>query len=265
MFVVGTAAWRHPLVFHGSIGRYSLVQRMLKALSKIASLSVLTLIGIVGLLFYRHQTAGESKIAELAAANVELKDVIGRLEAEERVAEFIVAEQSRDAGGVLVTTLFMVEYGRDGKAMPARSFAVRGERVHVDGLVIKFDAKDIQKKDPLRGHALLILEKIYGDAEPAATAATIDAPDEAPDLYRDTNPKTGTAERSLWKQFWQLNDDAELREKYGVRVAHGTGVFVRPTPGRKYTLTLQADGNTTIHTQPLPEIFGELVKRRPGG
>lgn len=238
---------------------------MIKTFSKLATLSVLALIGVVGLLFYRHQTSAQSKIAELEAMTVELKDVIGRLEAERRVADFIVAEQSRDAGGVLQTTLFMVEYGRDGKAMPARSFGVRGERVHVDGLVIKFDPQDVQKGDALRGHALLLLERIYGDAEPAATAATIDAPGEVPDIYKDADPKSGAAERSLWRQFWQLSDDAQLREQYGVRVAHGAGVFVKPLPGRKYTLTLQADGNTTIHTEPLPEIFGGLLKRQTGG
>lgn len=238
---------------------------MLKALSRIASLSVLTLIGVVGLLFYRHETAGQTKINELTAKNVELMDVIGRLEAERRVADFIVAEQARGADGVRQTTLFMVEYGRDGKAMPARSFVVRGEEVHVDALVIKFASEDVQKGDPLRGHALLLLERIYGDAEPAANAATIDTPDDVPDVYRDADPKVGVAERSLWKQFWQLSDDAELREKYNVRVAHGVGVFVRPMPGRKYTLTLQADGNTTIHTEPLPEIFGGLVKQHGGG
>lgn len=233
---------------------------MLKALSKFASLSVLALIGIVGLMFYRHETAAQSKIAELEAVTVELKDVIGRLEAERRVADFVVADQSRDAG-VLVTTLFMVEYARDGKAMPPRSFTVRGERVHIDGLVIKRQTQDVQKGDPLRGHALLLLERIYGDAEAAANAATIDAPDQVPDVYRDADPKVTAAERSLWKQFWQLSDDANLREQYGVRVAHGAGVFVKPQAGRKYTLTLQADGNTTIHTEPLPEILGSLVKR----
>lgn len=238
---------------------------MLKALAKLASLSVLALIGIVGLLFYRHETAGQAKINELTARNVELMDVIDRLEAERRVADLVVSDQSRDSAGVLVTTLFMVEYGKDGKAMPPRSFTVRGDRVHVDCLVIKFDPADVQKNDPLRGHALLLLEKIYGDAEPAATGSPIDPPDQAPDIYRDSDPKTGDAERALWKQFWQLSDDAILRDRYHVRVAHGAGVFVKPQPGRKYTLTLQADGNTTIHTEPVPEIFNGLVKRSVGG
>jgi hypothetical protein len=235
---------------------------MFKALAKLASLSVLTLIGVVGLMFYRHQTSSQTQISELIQENVQLKDVIGRLEAERRVADFIVSDQQR-VDGQLQTTLFMVEYGRDGKAMPARVFTVRGERVHVDGLVIKFDPQDVQKGDPIRGHALLLLERIYGDAQAPAEAATIDAPEQVPDVYRDANPKVSESEQALWKQFWQLADDASLREQYGVRVAHGAGVFVKPAPGRKYTITLQADGNITVFAETLPEIFNGLLKRGP--
>lgn len=235
---------------------------MLKALAKLASLSVLGLIGTVALLFYRHETAAQTQIAALEKQTVELKDVIGRLEAERRVADFIVADE-QPIDGQLQTTLFMVEYDRTGHAMPARSFVVRGERVHVDGLVVKFEPDDLQKGDGLRGHALLLLERIYGDAQAPAAASTIDSPDEVPDVYRNVDPKISDAERAIWKNFWRLADDASLREQTGVRVAHGAGVFVKPQPGRKYTITLQADGNITVYGEVLPEILDKLMKRQP--
>ena len=233
---------------------------MLKALAKFASMSVLALIGVVALLFYRHTTSAQTRISELEAETVKLQDVIGRLSAERRVADFIVSDQQR-VNGQLQTTLFMVEYTRDGRPTPARSFVVRGERVHVDGLVIKFDREDVQKGDVERGHALLLLERIYGDAQAPADAAAIDAAGEIPAVYRDADPKVSDSERSLWKQFWQLADDASLRDQYGVRVAHGAGVFVKPSLGRKYTITLQADGNLTVFGELLPEIFNGLMKR----
>lgn len=233
---------------------------MLKALAKLASLSVLSLIGVVGLLFYRHTTSAQSRIAELESQTIQLKDVITRLEAERRVADFIVADQQRVAGQ-LQTTLFMVEYDKFDRPMPARSFVVKGERVHVDGLVIKFDLETVKSGDSLRGHALLLFERVYGDAQAAATASTIDEPDTVPAIYRDVDPRITAAEQSLWKQFWQLADDESLRQQYGVRVAHGAGVFVKPTLGQKYTITLQADGNLTVFTQPMPEIFRNLMKR----
>ena len=237
---------------------------MLKALAKLASLSVLALIGVVGLLFYRHQTSAQNRIVELETKNFELRDVIGRLGAERRVADFVVAEQNRDSAGKLHTTLFMVEYDRNGKATPARSFVVVGDRVHVDALVIKFDAQDLEKNDPLRGHSLLLLEKIYGDAQAPADGAAIDVPAQIPRLYRDADPKVSAFEQALWKQFWQLVTDGSLRRQHRVKVAHGMGVFVPPEPGKRYTLTLQADGNPTLYNEPLPEIFDGLVKRPRG-
>lgn len=233
---------------------------MLNAIVKFASLSVLALIGVVGLRFYRNMTATQGRINDLVRETTELKDVIGRIEAERRVADFLVAEQSR-VEGKLKTTLFMVEYDRNGRALPARSFDVIGDRVHLDGLVIKFLADDVKKPDPLRGHALLLLEKIYGDAQAPADGARIDEVGQIPAVYRDTDPKVGDFEKSLWRQFWQLASDESLRQTYRVKVAHGMGVFVEPKVGRRYAVTLQADGNLSVADEPLPQIFEGFMKQ----
>jgi hypothetical protein len=67
---------------------------MLKSLFKLASLSTLAMIGIVGLLFYQHQTRQSARIVELEEENVELNDLIDRLGSERRIAELVVADQS---------------------------------------------------------------------------------------------------------------------------------------------------------------------------
>ena len=236
---------------------------LLKALSKLASLSVLGLIGVVGLKFYNYQTAQQTKISALEVQTSQLKDVIDRLSVERRMADFVVADQVRGADGKLKTSLLMVEYDAQDHPMPARSFTVVGDRVHIDGLVVKFDADAIQKPDALRGHAFLMFEKIYGDAQAPVDAARIDSPDAVPAALSQT--QSSQFEQSLWKQFWQLCTDASLRAQYGVRVAHGVGVFEPFSPGNRYTVTLQADGNVTLHNEPLPEILQGAMKRGGGG
>lgn len=234
---------------------------MIKALFKLLSVSLLALIGVVGLLFYRHQTAAQNRIHELETQNGEQQRVIARLEFARRVADFVVVGQSRQADGKLHTSLMMVEYDRDGRAMPPRSFDVVGNLVHVDALVIKFNGELVKQGDPLKGHALLLFEKIYGDAQAPADAARIDAPGQVPTVYRDADPRVSAFETGLWRQFWQLAGDEALRQQHGVEVAHGSGVFAPFQSGRRYTVTLGADGNVSLFNEPLPEIFRGLLKR----
>lgn len=244
---------------------------VISALSKLAMLAALSVIAFVGLRFYNALTADKAKVAALEVKNAELTDVITRLGAETRMADLVVSEQSRQADGKLKTSLLMVEYDKQGRALPPRAFTVVGERVHLDALVIKFDAADIQKpNNALTGHAFLLFEKIYGDAQAPADGQAIDSPAAVPSVLRQSDASAGGAntgdfERSLWKNFWQLVDDESLREKYGVRVAHGVGVFEPFKPGYRYTVTLQADGNVTLHNEPLPEILNAAMKRDGAG
>lgn len=243
---------------------------IINALSKLSAIAVLGVIGVVGVKFYWSQTQTQRTIEALETQNAEYKDVITRLGSERRMADLVVSAQSRRPDGKLETSLMMVEYTKAGEPLPPRSFTVLGERVHIDALVVKFDAQAIQKADALRGHAFLLFEKIYGDAQAPADASRIDTATEVPESLREgIDPGLSDAERrkvrdfelSLWKQFWQLSADESLRQQYGVRAAHGGGVFQAFTPGNRYTVTLQADGNITLYNEPLPELLTAAMKR----
>lgn len=233
---------------------------MIKALSKIATLAVFTLIGVVGLLFYSRMNATAAKISELQIENAEQKDIIGRLEYERRIADFVVSDQSI-IEGKRHTTLLMVEYDRNGSPLPARSFEVVGERVHVDAYVVKFDQESVRKGDPLRGRALLLFEKIYGDGQAPSAGARIDPPASVPEIYRDSTPHISKFEQRLWADFWRLVTDEAYRKDFGVSVAYGSGVFFPAETGRRYTLTLAANGNVTAYNEPLPELLSRLLKQ----
>lgn len=233
---------------------------MFKALSKVLTLSVLTLIGVVGLLFYRQTTSTAARINQLENEKIELKEIIGRLEYERRIADFIVSDQSV-VNGKRHTTLLMVEYDRNGTPLPPRSFEVLGNRVHVDAYVVKFDQESVRKGDALRGKALLMFEKIYGDAQAPADGSRIDLPSNTPEVYRDGNPRLTAFEKKLWADFWRLVTDEDYRKEFGANVAYGSGVFFPAETGKRYTLTLATNGNVTVYNEPLPEIFSRLLKQ----
>jgi hypothetical protein len=239
---------------------------VVNAAFKIGLLLFLSVLGLLGLRVYLHMRSDADRLARSEAQVEQLTQVIGRLEFERRVADFGVASQKRDApdaGGKLRTRLMMVEYDRQNRPLPARSFEVVGDQIHIDGLVIKFENELVKADHPLRGRALLLFEKIYGDAQAPADAPRLDAPGQVPAVYRDADPKVGPFELSLWKQFWQLADDPALRKQHGVKVAHGTGVFAPFKPGRRYAVTLGADGDVTLYDEPLPSVLAALLEDRP--
>lgn len=218
------------------------------------TLSGLAVIGAVGLLAYKKYGETQATIGRLTAENVRLESVIQRLQLEERVAEILVTDQ-KVVDGKKQTRLLLVERDRSGNPLPPRSFDVVGEQVHVDALVIKFDKELVKANDPLRGHAILLLEKIYGDAQAPAEAQRIDEPGRIPSIYKNSDPSISNYEQTLWQEFWKLADSESLRKSRGVDVAHGVGVFGNLRSDRKYIITLTPDGNVTRRDEPIPDVY----------
>lgn len=230
--------------------------------TRITTLAVLGLVAGVGLLFYRHTTQQAAQIAKLQVDNDRMRDALDRLRLERRVAELIVLDETlRD--GVPVRTLAFVENGSDGKPLPARQFTVIGRRVHLDTLVIKFDPDLVEAGDARRGHAILLFEKIYGDRQAPADGSPIDVPGSIPAVYSESIIVPDW-QRELWKRFWQFSTDETLRQQYKVHAAHGAGVFGPLEVGFKYEITLQPDGNLTLHASKVPAIFSDAMKRSGG-
>lgn len=227
-------------------------------LFRFALVAALLAIGVAALLFYRHLTLKDSTIAKLEQENARLESVLERLATERRVGELIVAEQRRDSGRNIARVIF-VEHDALGRQLPARSFDVIGDRVHIDALVVKFDRDLVRADDPLRGHAVMIFERVYGSAQAPADVPPIDRPGEPPAAFR-VGPGVTRLEADLWSDFWTLVTDPDARERRGVRAAHGAGVFGPLKPETRYTVTLTPDGEITLSGEPLPEAFRAALK-----
>ncbi len=241
---------------------------MLRAAYRIVVLVVLLGGLTAGFMWYQHQNAKDAEISRLTEKTKELQLFVQRLTDEKRVAEILVTSQ-RKVGDTLETTLLFVEQARDGSPLPPRSFTVRGEKVYVTALSIRFLDTYMEKNDPLRGHGLILFDRIFGDQQSPTQGSIIDEPGRVPDIYR-ANPRevdpsqmaqVRQFETDLWKDFWKLVSDKSLREKRGVDVATGKGTYLPFEPDKLYRITVDARGNLTMDWEPVKPIYQEAMKK----
>ena len=235
---------------------------MLRPVAKIFGLTFLLLAASVGVVYYQHAVSTEKKIEKLQDEKRQLEQVVTRLEHETRVADVLVSRQEKNAAGQLETTLLFVEYDKEGKTLPAKSFTIEGNTAHIDAMVIKFDHEYVAKNDALRGHSIALFTKIYGDKQSPSEATPIDEPGTIPSVYRGADPRITRFETELWQNFWHLADDPAYRQQKGVRVAMGQGVWGPFEPDKLYTITIETDGGLNMTSEPLKGIYREALKRK---
>ncbi len=209
----------------------------------------------------------EAKQKEIVALNEELdakRREITRLETamrllkvDHRVAYLDVLKQAGSAkDGNLTTTFRFTEVNPEGKPLQEnREFTVRGDMVHVDALVVKFDDKSIEEGDPLRSTSLCLFKRIYGDKQKPEEAYALDREGAQPAAYRG-GKETTDFERRIWEGFWDYANDAEKQSKAGIRAAHGQGVFQKMVPGKRYRLQLRASDGLSVVPEDLPPKTG---------
>jgi hypothetical protein len=238
---------------------------MYRALIKIITVASLASIAGVGGWWWwgttedkRHIAALEEQKRELEVQKQQLEQIVTRLGTDKRVADLIVTDRQA-RGDQIETTLLFVEYDRAGKPLDPRQFKIYGEVAHVEAMVIEFKKDLVIANDPLRGHAVALFTRIFGDQQAPATGGRIDAPGHVPAFYRNSSGETTAFEEKLWDKFWELERDAKLREEAGVHVAVGKGVWGPFDADTLYTITLQPDGNLSRTAEPIRGVYKTYI------
>lgn len=209
----------------------------------------------------------QAKAQALETEKQQLLQVVSRLGQSKRVADLIVTDQ-QTLGDQVRTTLLFVEYDRQNQPMPPRQFTIDGRIAHVEAKVIEFEQDLIVRNDPLKGHAIVLFTRIFGENQPPSQAPRIDEPGQIPAFYRGTDPQLARFEQRLWDLFWQLEQDESLRNEYGVKMAVGKSVWGPFQPDTLYTLTLSPDGNLSRTSEPVRGIYKQYIqtlKQKPLG
>ncbi len=232
---------------------------MLSTLTRLLGLAALILAMTAGLMLYRDHYEKDAKLAKAESEKKALEAVVSHLTSERRVAELLVLRKETAADGTPMTTLLFSETARNGVDRPAKSFTVRGEFIHIDAMVIKFDLDDVKSNDPLRGHSIALFTSIFGDRQAPADAPQIDIPDTIPDVYQDADPALAEFELNLWKNFWKLASDPDYARANHVRIANGQSTWGQFEPGKRYTLTLETAGGLNMTSQPLTGVLQSAI------
>ena len=207
---------------------------MLKRCAVLALIAVVTAAGGAGGMYLFQQEAARRELESL-------RESLLRLTRQERRAEFRVLAQE-GAGDELRTTIRFVEIdGRGRTAGEPRDFTIRGNELHIDALIVKFDDDLVIRGDAERGHPLLLFHRAFGKHQAPAEGFPLDRLDEVPGGYRTDRP-LAEWERRLWADFWKAAQDPE---RYGVRAAHGNGNYIQVQAGRRYVISLRASGELT--------------------
>jgi hypothetical protein len=231
---------------------------MLRAVAKLAFLSVLLIAGSTGLFFYYIHTAAQRQLEEVERKNHELEQIRQRLEADRRVARILVIDQKTIAGKVKTTLLFQ-ETTPDGRDLPARQFTIDGNEAHFDAEVIKFKDQYVEAADPMRGQAIMLFVRVYGSDQSPNSGYPIDSPNAIPDFYRGQDPAISDLQSDLWNNFWKLYNDKDARESRGIRAMDGQGLYGQFLPGHVYTITLRATGDGSIEEAPVDPLYQQAL------
>jgi len=170
------------------------------------------------------------------------------LKVDHRVARLEILSQTEATGkdGEVVTTVRFVELDPAGNEIGVGvTVEVKGKKVYVEGLTIKFNDEFVELGDYLRGTSLCIFTRLFGEDQAPREGHQLDpkythplpySGDDLPDPFYD----------ELWRKFWDYANDPEAAAQKGVRAAHGEAPFIDARPGKSYKVELRQSGGLTI-------------------
>ncbi|MEW5895732.1 MAG: hypothetical protein AB1650_08280 [Candidatus Omnitrophota bacterium] len=192
-----------------------------------------------------------------------LKKMIGRLQAESRVAEVVVTDVIfNPLISKHLTTIKFLEYSSDGKPLAPRYFTFSGNIIQFQSLVVRFDDKFILEGDSLKGKSVYLFWKAFMLDGERTEEYVITPVDLVPEGYKvnDKLSDTNKLEEKIWAKFWNYAIHQDKAELKGIKNAQIEAPGTKFLPGFLYTLKIEHDGGIRIDVSPIPEVLkGEKV------
>jgi len=200
----------------------------------------------------------QSKIGNLEAEKVVMQKEIEQLmlrlkllKVDRRLAQITVTSQKMaDNPEEVKTTFSFVEVDKHGQQLSKpQEFTVDGDMIFINSKVVKFDDELIEANDPLRSTSICLIEKIYGEYQKPAEGFEIDEKGNRPKVYGIAEEMTDY-EKEIWDNFWEISNDPEKAEEYGIRAAHEESPSIKAKQGKRYQLEIRSSGGTSLITLP---------------
>ena len=194
---------------------------------------------------------GAKTIHDLLSENKELKKAVANLTREDQIGYAkVIGQEKRD--GKLFTRLKFVETARDNKLKKIleKECEIEGDIVHFDALIVTFDTRMVMDG---KERALYLWRRIYGESQPPQNGFAIESSGNEPARYKDLLSKLPLKDRRLfWAAVWDLANDPEKLQRYGLRAVYGNAVYHKLQKGLIYVFKISPTGQ--VYPEVVPEI-----------
>ena len=189
-----------------------------------------------------------------------LNEIIGRLQADSRIAEVLVTGVNFDEKSKQTfTTIKFLEYTSSGKPLEPKYYTFSGNIIQFQSLVIRFDDIYIRNGDKLRGKSAYLFLKAFMLDGKNTQEFDITPVNEIPAGYK-MDDKIDSFEGELWKQFWSYALDSQKANGSGIKNAQIEAPGTLFVPGNIYTIKIEHDGGMRIDVAQLsPILKGETI------
>ena len=192
--------------------------------------------------------ANEEALAAATKDNERLATSMKLLKIQRRIANLTVLEKGKDEEGNPYMEVAFTEVNEQGENVGStRNYVVKGEKLYVDGWIVSFDDKYVEKADELRSASMYVFKSIYGDHEKPSEGQSLDLESSdggAPGIYQSSDKRE--FEEKIWGDFWKVSNDEGLQKEYGIRAAYGHSSYVKGIEGKTYRAHIRASGAMTL-------------------
>ncbi|MDD5063478.1 MAG: hypothetical protein PHQ35_01795 [Phycisphaerae bacterium] len=214
----------------------------------IAALACLAAIVYVG----RGWFYGAATIRELLTENKQLKTAITNLTFEDQIGYAkVISQENRD--GKLFTNIKFVETAREDKLKKVleKTYAIEGDIVHFDALVVKFGDKMVMDGEE---KALYLWRRVYGENTAPENGLMIEEPGEEPQRYKDLLNLLPEKEKSLfWTNVWELANNSDRLREYDIKAVYGNVVYSKLRKGLIYVFKISPSGQ--LYPETVPDMY----------
>ena len=199
----------------------------------------------------RQLEEAKEKITQLEVENQRLEMANVFLKKTRRLAVIsdIVKESQEGSDAVKTTFSFSEVDLSDNPIGEKRTFTIDGDILYVDLLTIKFEDDFVEQGDVLKGTALCMFNRLFGEKQKPEDGFHIDDVGKTPKAYKLDSQDSSRFEEELWGNFWKLAQDPDYAKKMGVRAAHGSAPSMKLEEGSAYKLDMRNTGEMTITRQ----------------
>ena len=160
----------------------------------------------------------------------------------------------------LFTTLVFYQTDRDDplRRIFEGEYTIEGDVAHFDALIVKFDNAMVMGDQE---RSIYLWRRVYGEHMTPNEGFAIEQDGSAPARYQELLGEQNIVDKLLlkkdyaqqfWGSIWELANDREKLQEYGISAVYGNVNYVKLEPGLIYRFNITNSGQ--IYPEVIPDL-----------